>query len=152
MLVVHKAFIILINDIKFYLRPNFIPSNRTLFQAETKVRPEKKDVTTEPSVETTTKAGETDVSNQSPEDSDNTKPSSETLITQEIEESKDNDELAAATAESKPEKVAEQIKRSTRRKGKKEKRQSSGKRADPQSSASDVPDIGKLKITTQEQK
>ena len=66
-----------------------------LFQPKTKVRPLKKDVTTEPSVETTTKGGETDTNKQTPEDSDNTKPSSETLIKQEIEESKDDGEATA---------------------------------------------------------
>ena len=122
-----------------------------LFQPKTKARPVKKDVTTEPSVETTTKAGETDTNKQTTEESDDTKPSSETLIRQEIEESKDDGEATAAlTAESKPENVVEQIKRSTRRKGKKEKRHSSGKKADNQSSASEVPDIGKLKITPQQ--
>ena len=102
-----------------------------LFQPKTKVRPVKKDVTTEPAVEATTKAGETDTTKQTPEDSDNIKPSSETLIKHEVEESKDDDEAAAAsTAESKPENVVE--------------------KTDNQSSASEVPDIGKLKITSQQ--
>ena len=87
------------------------------------------------------------------ERSDNTKPNSETLIKQEIEESKDEGEVTAASAaESKPENVVEQIERSTKKKGRKEKRHSSGKKVDNQSSGAEVPDIGKLKIKTEEQK
>ena len=123
-----------------------------MFQAATKVRPVKKDAITKHQVEATTKAGENDASKPL-EDSDNTKPNSETLIKQEIEESKGDDEAAAAsTAESRPENVVEQIRRSTKKKGRKEKRQSSGKKVDNQSSGAEVPDIGKLQIKTEEQK